>query len=363
MSTASAQSATSIGSRDRFRPVARPRIIENAYSEDQHRRLLDVVRNRGPWPLILAHHFKTPEEVLATGGSVDLPEGFKPTWDMVLSPVFRGYLAHQGVCLFREIEDCYYNSHFLDLVRSYWGAKYAEPETMLFNIQGPSPVGGPPHLDGTVFRGMTMDNTPLWLLMSMAKSGLFRRWQAKKGQVIAWYYNGTIGGGFACWPDGPQGEPMQVKAPMWGRAVVVENEMMLHHGQACGPTAMRRPAGLDITSVFGADPSDSNAWQITTDDKVIQNVPADEMRFLVHWGARLFMDYAELKVTMDHTDDIITDQALQILVADLRERGIQFEEPSDPMNDRKFIGLLARAYDHGLPDMIPADPDDHQTAA
>jgi hypothetical protein len=33
------------------------------------------------------------------------------------------------------------------------------------------------------------------------------------------------------------------------------------------------------------------------------------------------------------------------------------------MNDRKFIGLLARAYDHGLPDMIPADPDDHQTAA
>lgn len=363
MTTTPVQPETLIRSRDRFRPVARPRIIENAYSEDQHRRLLDVVRDQGPWPLILAHHFKTPEEVLATGGSVDLPEGFKPTWDMVLTPVFRGYLAHQGVCLFPEIEDCYYNSHFLDLVRGYWGAKYAEPETMLFNIQGPSPAGGPPHLDGTVFRGMTMDNTPLWLLMSMAKSGLFRRWQAKKGQVITWYYNGAIGGGFACWPDGPHGDPMQIEGPMWGRAVVVENEMMLHHGQACGPVAMRRPTGLDITSMFGVDPNNRDGWQITSEGNVIQNIPAQEMRFLVHWGARLFMDYAELKVTMDHTDDITTDQALHMLVADLRERGIALEEPSDPMNDRKFIGLLAKVYDHGLPDVIPPASNSDQAAA
>lgn len=349
--------AASDRSRDRFRPVAQPRIIENAYSEDQHRRLLDVVRNHGPWPLILAHHFKTPEEVLATGGSLTLPEGFKPTWDMVLSPVFRGYLAHQGVCLFREIEDCYYNSHFLDLVRGYWGAKYAEPETMLFNIQGPCPVGGPPHLDGTVFRGMTMDNTPLWLLMSMAKSGLFRRWQAKKAQVIAWYYKGTIGGGFTCWPDGPHGQPMQIEAPMWGRAVVVENEMMLHHGQACGPLAMRRPAGLDIASMFGPDPDTEDGWRIANGEEVIQRIPAQEMRFLVHWGARLFMDYEELRITMDHTDDITADQALQILVDDLRARGIAFEEPSDPMNDRDFIGLLAKVHDHGVPDIIPPDVD------
>jgi hypothetical protein len=126
---------------------------------------------------------------------------------------------------------------------------------------------------------------------------------------------------------------------------------------------MHRPAGLDITSVFGSDPSDSSAWQITTEGKVIQKVPAQELRFLVHWGARLFMDYAELKVTMDHTDDITADQALQILVADLHQRGIQFEDPSDPLNDRKFIGLLARTYDHGLPDIIPAAPNDDLTAA
>ena len=31
-----------------FRPVAPPQIIENAYTEDQHRRLLAVARDNGP---------------------------------------------------------------------------------------------------------------------------------------------------------------------------------------------------------------------------------------------------------------------------------------------------------------------------
>ena len=91
-----------------IRPVAAPQVIENAYSEDQYRRLLSVVRNHGPWSLILAQHFKSPEEVIATtSGSV--PEGFTPTWDMFLSPVFRGYFGQGGVCLHPELEDCYYN--------------------------------------------------------------------------------------------------------------------------------------------------------------------------------------------------------------------------------------------------------------
>jgi hypothetical protein len=347
---------------DNFRPVAAPRIVEKAYTDDQHRRLIDVVRRHGPWPLILAENFKTPEEVLATtSGSV--PEGVTLTWDMIgLNPVFRGYLARQGVCFYSELEDCYYNSHFLDLVRGYWGARFAEPETFLFNIQGATPIGGPPHLDGTVFRGMTMENTPLWLLMTMAKSCLFRRWQAKKGQVIAWYYKGAIGGGFNCWPDGPAGVPLQIDAPMWGRAVVVENEMMFHHGQACGPLERRRPAGLDISSTFGADPDREDGWQITTFGEVNQSVPPEEMRFLVHWGARLYMDMEELKVSLDHKDDINADQAIDMLIDDMRAHGVVFETPTDPMNDRAFIGLLSRAYDIGGPTNIPADAVASRTA-
>lgn len=345
-----------------FRPVAPPRLIDDAYSEDQHRRLMDVVRQNGPWQLILAENFSTPEEVIATT-SGKIPEGVKLTWEMLLhNPVFRGYLARQGVCFYPELEDCYYNSRFLALVRSYWGAKYAEPETFLFNIQGPTPIGGPPHLDGTVFRGMTMENTPLWLLLTMAKSCLFRHWQAKKGQVIAWYYRGKIGGGFNCWPDGPKGKPFQIHAPMWGRAVVVENEMMFHHGQACGPVAMRKMSGLDIQSRFGVDPDTKDGWRITTGDFVNQRIPAQEMRFLVHWGARVFMDFNELKVALDHTDDIGREQAIGMLVDDMRKRGVAFETPSDPMNDRDFVALVSQVYDIGGPVEIPADAVDERAA-
>jgi hypothetical protein len=339
---------------ERFRPIGRPQIITDAYSVDQHRRLLDVVKANGPWSLILAENFKTPEEVIAAT-SGEIPEGVELTWDMIMTPVFRGYFARQGVCFYPELEDCYYNSRFLELVRNYWGAKYAEPETFLFNIQGPSPLGGPPHLDGTVFRGMTMENTPIWLLMTMAKSCLFKRWQAKKGQVIAWYYQGRIGGGFNCWPDGPAGNPLQVNAPMWGRAVVVENEMMFHHGQACGPVAERRPKGLDITSVFGVDPESDEGWRITTDNRVNQRVPGAEMRFLVHWGARVFTDLNELKIAFDHRDDIDAEQAIGMLIDDMQKRGIQFDMPSDPMNDRRFIGLVSQVYDIGAPTNIPPD--------
>jgi hypothetical protein len=36
---------------DVLRPVAPPREIANVYTDDQHERLLDVVRTQGPWKL------------------------------------------------------------------------------------------------------------------------------------------------------------------------------------------------------------------------------------------------------------------------------------------------------------------------
>lgn len=340
----------------RIRPVASPVVLESAYSDDQYRRIHSIVRERGPWKLILAQHFDSPEEVLATtSGSV--PEGFKPTWDMFLSPVFRGNLGQGGACLHPEIDDCYYNPKFLSLVRKYWNAPYAMPELYLFNIQGPCSGGGAPHLDGTWFRGLSMEDSPVWLMNMMAKSGLFEPWRAKKAQVIAWYYKGRIGGGFHYWPNGPLDRPKTLEAPMWGRAVVVENEMMYHTAQGCGPADMRRPQGLDIGSLMGPDPEDPTGWVITNaDGVVIQRVPEDEFRFLIHWGAQIFVDYADLKRTLDHGDDITQERVFETFVADLRRRGVSFEMPSDPLRDTKFIDVLTRTYDLGKPEHMPADP-------
>ncbi len=344
-----------------FRPVAEPRIIENAFTPDQHARMLQAVRENGPWSLILAQHFKSPEEVIATT-SGSIPEGFTPTWDMFLSPVFRGYFAQASTALYPEIEDCFLNSKFLDLVRGYWGAAYATPENMLFNIQGPCSAGGSPHVDATRFRGVSMHNSPVWLMNTMVKSGLFKHWQARKAQVISWYYKGQVGGGFNYWPDGPQGQPKQIQAPMWGRAVVVENEMMYHAAESNGPSHLRRPEGLAINSMMQADRNDAGAWQITTDGQVIQNVPEDEFRFLIHWGADIYMDYAELKRALDHSDDITHDQVFDMFIKDLRSRGLEFEVPTDPMADKAFIGLLTRTYDPGVPSIFPPEPEEKLAA-
>lgn len=344
-----------------FCPVAEPQIIEDAFTPDQHARLLEVVRREGPWSLILAQHFKSPEEVIATTSGL-VPEGFTPTWDMFLTPVFRGSLAQASTVLYPEIEDCFFNTRFLDLVRGYWGAKYATPENMLFNIQGPCSGGANPHVDATRFRGITMHNTPIWLMNTMVKTGLFKPWQAKKAQVISWYYKGKVGGGFTYWPDGPQEPPKQIKAPMWGRAVVVENEMMFHTAESNGPSALRRPAGLAIDSRMGADPQDPTGWQITTGDQVIQQIPAEEFRLLVHWGADIYMDYAELKRALDHSDDLTHERVFDMLIADLKARGETFAMPSDPMTDRAFIALLTRVYDPGQPSAFPPEPEEAMAA-
>lgn len=344
-----------------LRPVAEPQVFENAYTADQHRRLLDLVKHNGPWPLIVAHHFKSGEELLATTSGM-LPAGVKPTIEQFTTPVFRGFLSYDQVCLYPEILDCFYNSSFLERVRNYWGAKYAEPDSMLFNIQGPCSGGSAPHVDATRFRGLTLENTPVWLMNIMVKSGLFKRWQARKAQVIAWFYRGKIGGGFYYWPDGPFEAPKHIRAPMWGRAVVVENEMMFHTAESCGPAALRKPVGLAFHSMMGADPTSENDWQITTDDRVIQRIPESELRFLVHWGANVYMDLDELKRMRDHTDDLTHSRIFEILERDLRARGVGFALPSDPLTDPGFIQITNEAYGIDRPRILPPEPEEQRAA-
>ena len=337
-----------------IRPVAPPQVIEGAYSEDQHARMLGTVRAMGPLKLILAQHFASAEEVVATlaGG---FPDGVEPTFDMFLTANFRGYFARYGACLYPELEDCFLNHKFLDLARGYWNAQYAIPENMLFNINGPCHSHDPAHLDATEFRGINQKNSPIWLMNTMTKSGLFNRWRAKKAQVISWFYKGGIGGGFTYWPEGPQAEPRRVAAPMWNRAVVVENEMMYHRGEPNGPVDQRMPKGLAFESLFEADPAVADGWRLRTGDTVIQTVPAQEMRFLVHWSAQVYADFDDLKTFMEHSDDLSHDQVFDMFIADLRARGLTFEVPTDPLRDTAFIRLLTSVYDPGTPRIYPPE--------
>lgn len=338
---------------DILQPVSPPKELSNIFTEEQHRRLLDIVHDKGEWKLILAQHFASPEELLATfaGG---FPEGFSPTLDMFLTPTFRGFLANYSTSLYPELHDIFYNQTFIEHAKSYWGAEYAKPQMMLFNINGPCANKDPGHLDTPSFRGIRYENSPTWLCSVMGRSGLFQDYLIKMAQVITWFSHDPSSG-FTYWPKGPLKQPARLQPPVYNRGVVVQNEMLVHRGEGNGPVERQSPAGLAFNSVFTGEAGDPDGWVIKTDGKVIEHLRTDDLRFLVHWSAEVFEDFAELKKNMEGTDNLTHDQVFDTLIKDVRSRGIEIETPSDPLHDPKFIGTLNAAYNFGGPAEYPVE--------
>lgn len=338
---------------DILRPVAPPRELDDVYTDDQRKRLLDVVRQNGPWKLIIAQHFASAEELIATAAG-GFPDGVTPTLDMFLTPTFRGFLANYSTSLYPEINDCFYNDKFLELAKSYWNADYAKPQMMLFNINGPCGNTDSGHLDTPSFRGVRYENSPTWLCSIMGRSGLFQDYLIKMAQVITWFSHDTSSG-FTYWPEGPLNAPQRLASPIYNRGVLVQNEMMVHRGEANGPCEQQRPAGLGFDTLFAGDPSSRDHWVLKNGEDVIARHHTDELRFLVHWSAEVFEDYAELKKNMDGSDNITHERAIGMLIDDVRSKGIQIETPTDPFHDPVFIKALNQAYDMGGPASYPEE--------
>src|SRR3954466_8615155 len=276
-----------------LRPAGPPRVLEGLYTDDQHGRMLDVVKRKGPWPTITAHHFDTVEELVATSsGPMRDDDTRSLTLDDIATAHFRGYFGKNSVSYFPELDDCFYNSAFLDLALDYWNAEYAKPTHMLFNLCGPHHSGLSAHLDAVTFRGIRIENSPVWLQNVMGKSGLFTDYLVKMAQVITWWYLGE-NGTFTYWPDGPLGEPVRLEHPLWNKGVVVQNELMFHRGDPVGAPGERDIPGLKNRSLLGYDGS-ADEWVITTDGDVIRRYQPGEMRLLVHWSAEVYKDRAEL---------------------------------------------------------------------
>lgn len=338
---------------DILRPAAPPREIADVYSDDQRDRLLDIVRTHGPWKLIIAQHFASADELMATMSGA-FPEGFAPSLDLFLTPTFRGYLANYGAVLYPELHDCFYNARFLDMAKSYWNAEYAKPQLMLFNINGPCANRDPGHLDSPSFRGVRYENAPTWLCSVMGKSGLFTEYLIKMAQVITWFSLDDTSG-FTYWPDGPLRAPQRLLPPVYNRGVVVQNEMMVHRGEANGPLDQQVPAGLAFDTVFTGDPVDRDYWLLKNGDDVIARHHTDELRFLVHWSAEVFSDFDELKKNMEGSDDLSPEKAIDMMVDDVAKSGVKLDIPSEPLHDAAFIAALNAAYDLGGPSTYPEE--------
>jgi len=340
----------------RLRPVRPPRVVDGVLEKSQLETVLDLMRRHGPWDLILKHHFSSLEELVATtsgGRALDA----RISLESFLTPTFRGFLATGGVCLYPEAEPLFHDRRLMAWVREFWGARYCQPGKILFNVNGPCWNMDPGHLDSPRFRGLGIANTPPWLLSVMGKSGLFRDWAIKLAEVIVWFQKGGHDGGFTYWPDGPLAPPKRLAPPLWNRGVVTHNTAMYHRGESNGPPDERAaPRGLTFDSTFSGDPDDPEGWQVRAGDDVIARYATDELRLLVHWDAELYTDLDDLKKHVDHLDDLTPDRVFETFVRDLRQRGVSFAAPSDPMRDPGFIALLATTYDVGPTSYPPEAP-------
>jgi hypothetical protein len=322
-------------------PVSPPRVLDNVYTDDEYERLFGVVKQYGPWPNIASHHFETVDELIATVTGV-VPKDHGMTLDDIAGAHFRGFYGKNSVCFYPEVEDIFYSSKLLAHVKSYWGVPYAKPTLMLFNICGPHNTGLDPHLDAVTFRGVRIENTPVWMQNIMGKSGLFTDYIIKMGQVITWWYRGAEGT-FTYWPDGPLQPPKKLEHPLWNKGVVVQNELMFHRGDPVGRPDERDIPGLKHRSLFRYDAGD-DSWTITTDDTVCRRYEPEEIRLLVHWNAELYADMDECRKVMDHTDDLTHEQVVDTFLADMRARGRDVAAPSDPFHDNDFIHALMETY-------------------
>jgi hypothetical protein len=322
-------------------PVFPPVQLDDVYTDDEYRRLLGIVQDDGPWPTIPAHHFQSVDELIATTSGV-VPKDHGLTLDDIATAHFRGFFGQNSVCFYPAIEGIFYSSRLLAHVKSYWHAEYAKPTMMLFNACGPHQSGLSPHLDAPAFRGVRYENTPIWLLNIMSKSGLFADYLINMAQVITWWYRGEAGT-FTYWPNGPHEQPAVLPTPMWNRGIVVQNELMFHRGDPVGRRDERALEGLKHRSMFEYR-ADDDSWVITTDDEVIRRYEPDQLRLLVHWNAEVYRDMGDVKRVMDHTDDLTHDQVFDTLITDLRARGVQVAEPSNPMHDDGFIHTLLSTY-------------------
>lgn len=331
----------------RLTPIRPPRLLDDVLGKDQLDAVLGLMRRHGPWETILKHHFSSLEELVATttGGQPLPPDA---NLDVFLSPTFRGFFANDGVCFHEEAEPLFYEPRFMAFARDFWNARYSRPGKLMFNVNGPAWNWDPGHLDSPRFRGMGLANTPIWLLSVMGKSGLFADWAIKLTEVIAWFQTDRESGGFTYWPDGPLGAPQRLAPPLWNRGVVTQNTAMYHRGESNGPPALRaNPKGLSFDSTFCGDPDDADRWLVKTGDDPIATYATDQLRLLVHWDAELYTDMADMKLHMDHLDDLTPERVFDTFIEDLRARQIDFAVPSDPMTERAFIALLATTYDVG----------------
>lgn len=269
---------------------------------------------------------------------------------MVVGPVFRGDWAYDTQ-LVDGLEPIFENPRFTAAARQIFRGAVVRPQIVYANLSLPMLCGDGGHTDIPAFRGIDRTRYPVWLLVTMGRSGLFEPWRITIATAVAWFYAGQ-GGGFTYWPEGPDAAPLTRPAAT-NTAVVGDNDVMFHRVESIGGPDDDMVRGLTLDSRL--QPDGERAWRVVEGERELGTYRNDQLRISVSWKAQVFADAEAARTYDEHRDDIALDDVLDRFRADFAARGTTLDVPADPLHDAAFVRTLSRAY-HAAPTVYPWGP-------
>ena len=281
---------------------------------------------------------RSPDPVLG----VDVPDGVDDNAGATaggtsVMPWFRGNWATGGSLAVPGVERILNNPRFLEAAKAAFGVEIVRPKTIVANLTTPMPAGAP-HVDIPSFRGATREHYPLRFLAAMGESRLFERRPRHRGRrdlmVLRWTWRRI---------RLPAGRPR--RDDVYGEAALCERRDRRRQRSHVPPYRRSRRARCGTTS-NRTDCADSRPdrgdWAIVDNGRTVATYRAGEVRLSVLWKAEVFADHEAEKKAI--SDRLSLDRVMEILTNDLRRRGIEYVEPSDPLKSDAWVETLRRTY-------------------
>jgi hypothetical protein len=306
-----------------MRPIPRPVRIEPAFADREQIRAM--FERYAPYRAIAAY---------APGG---LDDDTREETRRPVLPWFRGDWALAGKSLVDGADLILHNERFLDAASSVFGTSLVFPELVLVNINGPTSAVSNMHVDNPSFYGATRLEYPLPFLRVMGSSGLFEAWRVVRVSTLSWFYDGP-GGNFDYWPDGIDG-PMRSERPPFGNVALCADTDRIYH--RIGPIGNGDTKLPRMSAAAEIQPDGEGNWIVLETGGVRASYRSEAIRFSILWKA-------EARDGESRRDILTLDRIMAIFKSDLRDRGINFLAPSNPLIDAEWILLLQRIYAHPI---------------
>jgi len=228
---------------------------------------------------------------------------------------FRETYAYGDEIFAPGIEPLHRNEQLVEAAKQLFDRPIVEPAIVYANILLPGQELAV-HTDVPEFRGINRKLHPEWLLVVMHHSGLFDEHRMPIATSVSWYQD-TNGGEFAFYPDGADG-PARTFDVRFNTAVLMDTDSVFHGVDRV--MEVDRPMASFLPRMRLHAVGDGR-WVVLDGEEEISRYRWEDMRFSISWKAYCFRDEAEREAWRTHTSDLRIDSVLQILCADLRERG------------------------------------------